>query len=210
MSTGEATMTETEDDGASRPVALTVLRSERLRPWLIRGTWVLGAIIAFAAYLRLSRTRPVNSDGASNALQAWDMLHGNLLLHGWSLTDVPFYTTELPQYMLVEAARGLNSDTVHVAAAMTYTLVVLLAALVARGRASGREAAVRMLIAATIMLAPSLGLGTSVLLSSPDHIGTQVPLLVTWLVLDRARPRWYVPVLAALLLASLYPVFAGA
>ena len=43
---------------------------------------------------------PVNADGASNALQAWDMLHGNLLLHGWWLSDVSFYTTELPQYTL--------------------------------------------------------------------------------------------------------------
>jgi hypothetical protein len=33
------------------------------------------------------------------------------------------------------------------------------------------------------------------------HIGTSVPLLLTWLLLDRARPRWWVPVLAAVLLA---------
>ena len=99
--------------------------------------WVLGVIAAFAAYLQLARTRAINSDGASNALQAWDMLHGNLLLHGWSLSDVSFYTTELPQYMLVEALRGLNQDVVHVAAAMTYTLVMLLAALLAKGNSTG-------------------------------------------------------------------------
>ena len=100
--------------------------------------WVLGVIAAFAAYLQLARTRAINSDGASNALQAWDMLHGNLLLHGWSLSDVSFYTTELPQYMLVEALRGLNQDVVRVAAAMTYTLVMLLAALLAKGNSTGR------------------------------------------------------------------------
>ncbi len=94
--------------------------------------WVLGAVAAFACYLRLSRTRAVNSDGAGQALQAWDMLHGNLLLHGWSLGDVSYYTTEVPQYVLVELLRGLNQDVVHVAAAMTYTLAALLAALLAR------------------------------------------------------------------------------
>jgi hypothetical protein len=73
----------------------------------------------------------VNSDGAVQALRAWDMVHGNLLLSGWKTSDVSFYTTELPQYMLVELARGLNQNAVHVAAAMTYTLVVLFAALVA-------------------------------------------------------------------------------
>src|ERR1700735_4575001 len=173
----------------------------RRRQVLLAAGGAVTVVLLYLAYLGQSRSLGADSDAASNVLQAWDMLHGNLLLRGWTLSDVSFYTTELPQYMLVEAARGLNSDTVHVAAAVAYTLVVLLAALVARGRASGREAAVRMLIAATIMLAPSLGLGTSVLLSSPDHIGTQVPLLVTWLVLDRAPRRWYAPVAVGLLLA---------
>lgn len=169
----------------------------RLLWWLTAGA---SGVLLFLAYLGQARTVPTNSDGASNLLQAQDMLHGNLLLHGWVLSDVSFYTTELPQYMLVELARGINSDTVHVAAAMTYTLVVVLAALLARGRAAGMEAAVRMLIAAGILLAPPLGRATSVLLSSPDHIGTQVPLLLIWLVLDRARPRWYVPVVVGVLL----------
>ena len=93
----------------------------QLRRWLITAAWIAGALAGFAAYLRLARTRPVNSDGASQALQAWDMLHGNALLHGWTLTDVSFYTTELPEYMLVELARGLGQDVVHVAAALTYT-----------------------------------------------------------------------------------------
>jgi hypothetical protein len=158
--------------------------------------WVLGAIAAFACYLRLSRTRAVNSDGASQALQAWDMLHGNLLLHGWSLGDVSYYTTEVPQYVLVESLRGLNQDVVHVAAAMTYTLTVLLAALLAKGTSSGRQAAVRVLIAAGIMLAPQLASGVNILLSSPDHIGTSVPVMAVWLILDHARPRWYIPVIA--------------
>jgi hypothetical protein len=49
---------------------------------------------------------------------------------------VPFYTTELPEYMLVEMVRGLNADAVHVAAALTYTLLVLLAAILAKGHAT--------------------------------------------------------------------------
>jgi len=158
-------------------------------------------VLLFAVYLRQAWLVPTSSDGAANALQAWDMLHGNLLLRGWALSDVSFYTTELPQYALVEAARGLNSDTVHVAAAMTYTLVVLLAALLARGRARGAEGAARALLAVGIMLAPQPGDGRLVLLSSPDHVGTQVPLLLVWLVLGRAPPRWWVPLAVGMLLA---------
>jgi hypothetical protein len=129
------------------------------------------------------------------------MLHGNLVLHGWRLSDVSFYTTELPEYMLVELVRGLNADVVHVASAMTYTLAVVLAALLARSTATGRAALARVLVTAGIMIAPQLASGVSIVLSSPDHFGTSVPVLVIWLILDRARPRWYVPVLAAVLLA---------
>ena len=174
-------------------------------PWARRLAWpvlfVAAGLALFAAYLRQAQTVPVNSDGGSFALQAWDMLHGNVLLRGWTTADLTFYTTELPQYALVELAHGLNADVVHIAGAMSYTLLVLGAALLARGRAAGREGAVRMLIAGGIMLAPSLGTGSHTLLSSADHTGTQVPMLVIWLILDRARPRWWVPVVVSVLLA---------
>jgi hypothetical protein len=147
--------------------------------------------VLFACYLRLSATFPVGSDGASNALEAWDLLHGNWLLRGWTFTDVSFYTTELPEYAAVELARGLNTGVVHTAAAITYTLLVLTAAALARGRARGAEGWARALIAAGIMVAPQLGNGIHVLLSQPDHVGTQVPLLGIFLLLDRVPRRWY-------------------
>jgi hypothetical protein len=165
--------------------------------------FAVGGVVLFFAYLGEARTRPVMSDGASQALQAWAMLHGNVLLHGWSLSDVSFYTTELPEYLLVERVLGLRPDVVHIAAALTYTVLVLLAALAAKGTATGREGAVRALITAGIMLAPALGsLNTTfVVLSYPDHTGTQVPLLAAWLLIDRVQPRWWVPVVISVLLA---------
>ena len=39
-----------------------------------------------------------------------------------------FYTTELPEYLLVEVFRGMRSDVVRICAALTYTLLVVLAA----------------------------------------------------------------------------------
>jgi hypothetical protein len=197
VTAGESLRCEPEDDGAPGRAGLGVLN---LRPVAVVAVWALGAVAGFACYLRLSRTRAVNSDGASQALQGWDMLHGNVLLHDWSLGDVSYYTTEVPQYMLVEFLRGLNQDVVHVAAAMTYTLAVLLAALLAKGAFTGRQAVVRVLIAVGIMLAPQLSSGVNILLSSPDHIGTSVPVMAVWLLLDRARPRWYIPVIAGAIL----------
>jgi sec-independent protein translocase protein TatA len=175
-----------------------------------RLAWVLGVGLAcvtvFDCYLRQSRTIAVGPDDASPPLQAWDMLHGNPLLHGWWMTGVSFYTTELPQYALIELARGLNTDAVYVAGAMTYTLLVLTAALLARGRARGAGGVTRALIAAGIMLAPQLGPATRALVLSPDHTGASVPILLVFLLIDRAgdrrdRVRWYVPVLVWLGLA---------
>jgi len=161
----------------------------------------LTAVVLFLLYHRLSGTSGDTADGADQALQAWNMLHGNWLLHGWTVGDVSYYTTELPEYVLVEMIRGLGSGVIHVAAAITYTLLVLLAAWLAKGRATGKEGMLRALIAAGIMLAPQLGDGVHLLLLQPDHLGTQVPVLVIFLVLDRAPRRWFTPAAIAVMLA---------
>jgi len=178
--------------------------------WRSRLAWpvayALAGAVLFALYLaQSSRGTYLISDGASNALQAWAMLHGNVLLRGWALSDVSFYTTELPEFMLAEAVRGLRPEVVHICAALTYTLLVLLVAALARGSAAGREGVTRALLAAGIMLAPQLDLPGVVLLVSPDHVGTGVPLLLAWLLIDRGAARgawqWLVPVLVGFILS---------
>jgi hypothetical protein len=186
-----------EVTGLSAPPARTPAATLAVRAALV-ALVALAASILFFCYWRQSQAAPLSSDGSSNVLQAWDMLHGNLLLRNWWVSDVSFYTTELPQYMLIEALIGLGPWVVYAAAAMTYTLLVLLAALLAKGRSQGAAGWARALLATGLMLAPQLG-ATSILLLSPDHTGTAVPVLVIWLLIDRARPRWYVPVLVCLL-----------
>ncbi len=194
------------DPGSSRgpwrlPPAQGRLAAVR-RP-LIALALVLVVALLFVGYLQVSHTYPANSDEANDLLMAWDMLHGNVLLHGWYLSDVSFYTTELPQYALLVFLFGLHPGTAHIAAAMTYTLALVFAVLLARGKRAdrGREGLARTLLAGGIMLAPQLGVGVFILLLSLGHIGTSVPLMLTFLVIDRLRPRWYVPVLVGLLLA---------
>ena len=173
----------------------------RLARWVWLAGLVVVAVVLFIAYLRMSRTYPATSDGADQALQGWDMLHGNWLLHDWTMGDVTYYSTEIPEYALVELVRGLGADVVHIAAAITYTLLVLAAGLLARGRATGRDGLIRFLVAAGIMLAPQFGNATHLLLSQPDHLGTQLPLLLIFLLLDRAPRRWYIPVAAGIALS---------
>jgi hypothetical protein len=185
-----------------RPSAAPAVIRRRL---LTAAAAVACVVLLFAAYVQLSRTYAVNSDSANIMLMSWDMLHGNALLHGWYLSDVSFYPTELPQYAMLEGLLGLHADTAHIAAAMTYTLAVLFAVLLARGprdRAAGRAAWPRMALTGGLMVAPQLGVGVFVLLMSVGHIGTAVPLMLTWLVIDWAatKPRWFIPVIVGLLL----------
>jgi hypothetical protein len=178
----------------------------------LAGLVLLAVAALYFCYWRQSLAAALSSDGSGNVLQAWDMLHGNLLLTHWWVSDVSFYTTELPQYVLVEALTGLGPWVVHAAAAMTYTLLVVLGAVLARGATPRNPPSTggllappypprgwaRALLAAGLMVSPQLS-ATSVVLLSPDHTGTAVPLLVIWLLIDRARPRWYVPVVVCLM-----------
>jgi len=195
------TETEPPSGETAGPGGALAQWSARRRRWIEVAAFVLAAAVLFAVYLRLSRTVAENSDQANILLVASDLLHGNLLLHGWYLTDVSFYTTELPQYALLEIFFGVHANTAHIAAAMTYTLVVVLAVLVARGGFTSRTAVVRLLVAGGIILAPQLGAGVTALILTVGHIGTAVPVLLIWLLLDRAPARWWVPVLTALALA---------
>ncbi len=167
----------------------------------------------FWAYLLQSRTQAANSDAAGMVVEGWDMLHGNLLLRGWFLADVSFYTFEVPLDGLISVVYGLRADVVHVAAAAEYALLVLFAALVAAGarrdrRRGGREALIRGLIAAGVMVAPGRYPGAHVLLLGPDHTAIGVPVLAALLVVDRLRPRHLLSVLATALLVCLLLIWA--
>ncbi len=167
----------------------------------VAGTIAASAVLLFC-YLRIAGVTGLNSDAGGIILQASDVLNGNLLLRHWVDTDVSFFTTELPLYVAVTAVAGARPEVVHICAALTYTALVVLAAFLARGRARGTEGVVRALVAAGVMLAPQAGSPgeTMVLLGSPDHFGTAVPVLLLLLLLDRPRSRWYLPVVTGVLL----------
>jgi hypothetical protein len=186
-------------------------RWPRARPRLAwAGAFAVAAVALFWCYLRQSQTTGVDSDAASQVLQGWDMMHGNWLLSGWIVSDVPFYTFEVPVDGLAALAHGLGPDAAHIGAAVVYTLLVLTAALLAKGTARGAEGVVRAVLAAGILVAPGYNPGTQVLLLSPDHTGIAVPILLTLLLVDRAvarggtaprtpRRQWLVPAGVAVL-----------
>src|SRR6202035_4303211 len=68
----------------------------------------------------------------------------------------------------------------YMAAAVPYTAVIAIAMLLAKGRAHGPQAIMRMALVLAIMLAPQPGIGIFVLVFSVGHIGTAAPVMLTW------------------------------
>src|ERR1700685_2742717 len=122
-------------------------RHRRARPWMPRGraalAWTVGGLALYALLLRIALTENVSSDPANNVLQAWDMVHGHLLLHGWILGDVTFYTFELPLLGIIELFFGVHTITLHIALALVYLLVTVFAAALAVAGSRGPARAAR-------------------------------------------------------------------
>jgi len=170
--------------------------------WRTVTAWIGGGLALAAFSLRISLSRPVNSDEANNALQAWDMLHGNATLHNWVLGDATYYTFDLPVYAVTEIFLGLHTITQHVAAALTYLIVVACAVAVAVTDSRGPARAARCGVVVAVMAAPLLA-NVLTPLGPPDHTGTSAILLAAFLLIDRfAGRRFTPPLLCAILCAG--------
>jgi hypothetical protein len=166
--------------------------------------WAGCCVALFAFFLKISFISAVNSDGANIALQGWDMVHGNVLLHGWVTGDAPYYTLEVPLLGISELVAGLGDLALHAASAATYVIVTACAAATALAGGRGAARAVRFGIVVAV-LAASLLVPSDVwiALGPPDHIGTSAFLLIAVLLIDRARDKRYAaPLLCAVLCAG--------
>jgi hypothetical protein len=183
------------EGGATRPAA---------QRWLAAAAWVGGSVALGALYLRISRSSFVDSDGANTSLQAWDLLHGHLLLHGWLVGDANFYFLEQPVNALTEAVFGLGNLAAHAGSALTYLIVTVLAAVVAVTGSRGSARAVRCAVVVIVLAAPVLTLQSMRYgLEEPDHMGTSAFILGSFLLIDRlSERRFTAPLLCVLLCAG--------
>jgi hypothetical protein len=173
------------------------------RRWLAGAAWVAGGLVLFAFFLRISLGERVDSDGANSALQAWDLVHGHLMLHGWIFGDATFYAFELPLNGILELLFGLGNLAVHVGSALTYLIVVACAVALASTSSRGPARVVRCGVVVTVLAVPLLAVPTTwVLLEEPDHIGTSMFLLVTFLLIDRVPDRRFTAPLVGLILCA--------
>ena len=188
------TVPAAEENPAQRPAA---------RRWQAAAAWVAGGLVLFAFFLRISYGERVDSDGANSALQAWDLVHGHLMLHGWIFGDATFYAFELPLNGILELLFGLGNLAVHVGSALTYLIVVACAVALATTSSRGPARVVRGAVVVAVLAVPLLAVPTVwVLLEEPDHIGTSMFLLVCFLLIDRVPDRRFTAPLVGLILCA--------
>ena len=173
------------------------------RRWQALAAWVAGGLVLFAFFLQISRGERVDSDGANNALQAWDLVHGHLMLHGWIIGDATFYAFELPLNGIVQLLSGVGNLAAHVGSALTYLIVAACAVALAVTSSRGPARAVRCAVVVAVLAAPLLTVpAVYVLLEEPDHIGTSLFLLVSFLLIDRVPDRRFTAPLVCLILCA--------
>ena len=188
------TLLQPKENRGTRPAA---------RRWLALAAWVAGGLVLFAFFLRISFGERVDSDGANSALQGWDLVHGHLMLHGWLLGDATFYAFELPLNGIVQLLSGVGNLAVHIGSALTYLIVAACAVALAVTGSRGAARAVRGGVVVTVLGVPLLGgAAVLVLLEEPDHIGTSMFVLVSFLLIDRVPDRRYTAPLVCLILCA--------
>jgi len=174
--------------------------------------WTGAGLALFALYLQISLTGRIDSDGANSALQAWDLIHGHLLLHGWLFGDATYYWFELPVNGVTQLIFGLGPLAAHVASALVYFIVTGCSVALAIGGSGGAARLSRAAITVTVLATPLLVAATVwTLIEEPDHPGTSVFILACALLVDRlgdcprARPasrRWLPLVICVVLTAG--------
>ena len=159
--------------------------------------------VLWAVYAHIAWTVPINSDHSSILLEADDVVRGNLLLHGWTLTAVTFYTTDLPFYVLAVKLRGFAPSLLRDVPALIYALTVAAAvALAGRGLVPERRR-LGSLTAFVLIGLPAL-LVPQIVLVGVNHVATTLFMVLSLLALDQAekcRLRPFYLTLFGLLLA---------
>ena len=158
------------------------------------GAMLLVTAVFFSLTLAVSLNQLWNADTSNITLQGWDLIHGQVLLHGWWSTDVNFYTLDLPIYALSVLTFGLTDAAAHVAGSVVYTLIFLSACWLAKGRTRGGAFWLRVALVALFMTAVMFnGNDFGEFVMVPDHDGTICFFLVAFVLHDRFAGRRWTP-----------------
>jgi hypothetical protein len=156
----------------------------RWKPWVAGAvTWIVLVLVLDVASLHAQFP---SSDQASLVLEGQALAHGNLLLHGWSLSLDSFWTAEVPFYALGSMLFGVNRlelSLVPAALAASVIVVGILLAADGRRRAAGIVACLTVLGYLALPIHPL----ARFFLSGGSHVGAVLWTLIAFYALRRGR-----------------------
>src|SRR5271166_1979849 len=155
----------------------------------------LGLITLSAAYIRLSFGILKTSDDAAFVLQAQDIIHGNILLHGWTLSPDSYYTILMPLYVTAGLVTHLATP-MYLVPPFVYAILVTLCVAVAWSRVEVAHRVISILLIITVVGLPSSLFAD---LSDVTHVSTVILILTTFCLLaaDRRLVLASVPLILA-------------
>lgn len=175
--------------------------------WLLVTVGLVALLLAAAVHVV-----PGNSDGATVALEGQAMLHGNVTLSGWTLSNDSFWTVDAPFYAVALALRGMGHALLTEVPAVIAALVVLTGMRLARDDQRGPPAWAGTLTVAALLAFPVPAFAFF-LVQGPLHVATALWCLLAFGCLRRGRfgPGWTgaVVLLAAGLLGDLQTLGLG-
>ncbi|MGB9111826.1 MAG: hypothetical protein WCF24_03770 [Acidimicrobiales bacterium] len=163
----------------------------------------LVAFVALSAFLYLVSTHAFlpDSDGATVVLEGNAIIHGDVALHGWSLSYDSFWLLDALYYAVALAIVGIHGYLLHLIPAIIAALVVVAGALIARDGQRGLVG----LVGAGVVIAV-LALPTHLLayffLRGPLHVDTVLCALIAFIALKDHRFDWRRWVVAVVFLAA--------
>lgn len=84
-------------------------------------------VVLFIAYYLASQSVALNSDTVNALLQGNAIAHGNVMLNGWTLSNISFYTTDLLYYAALVWIGGFHLSILRIGSALIYAVIVMLA-----------------------------------------------------------------------------------
>ncbi|MCL5048838.1 MAG: hypothetical protein M1374_08725 [Firmicutes bacterium] len=160
------------------------------------------AIVAILTpFLNAISTRyvPGDSDGATPILEGLSILHGNYLLHGWSISLDSFWTLDSMFNAFMIKAVGFGPSLLTLVPSFIAALVIALAVLLAYKAENGLLGLVGPFIVLVCLALPSPDL-SFFLLQGPWHVATTLYALLAFMILAKWR-TWAGAAVASLILA---------
>lgn len=138
--------------------------------------------------LKFASITNINSDYVQNVLEVTSILHGNIFLHGWTLTSDNFYLSDNPFFLLGRLIWGRSAAGIYVPPFLIYVFLLASALLIVNFSSNNFESKIIGFCAILFYIAtPGIKSLAPVVFVGAQHIAVLAFCLYGWLILDRIQ-----------------------